>query len=49
MFKRIIRSMIRSQQLRAERKLLESYSDRELNDIGINRADIDRIYSSVKK
>jgi uncharacterized protein YjiS (DUF1127 family) len=42
-FKRVIISLMRSQQRRAAAEILRSLSDRELRDIGIFRCDIDRI------
>jgi len=47
MLKRIYISMIRSQQRRALAHTLACLSNRELNDIGINRNDIPRIVAEA--
>lgn len=46
-FKRVLKALIESRQAEANRRIammqLYSMSDRELNDIGIGRADIKRV------
>lgn len=47
--KRILVSMVRSRQRRAQEMILMQLSDRELSDIGINRCDIPRIIAKSCK
>lgn len=47
--KRLMISMMRSRQRRAQEMILMQLSDRELSDIGINRCDIPRIIAESYK